>query len=55
MIDQLFDREYQAGRKDFHDGIDRLVQRVSGATSQTFRSIHRVQFAAPWAKKEARC
>lgn len=51
MYDQIFDRQYQSGRKDLHDGIDRLGR----AVSETFRTIHRVQFEAPWAKRDAHC
>ena len=48
MIDEIFDRQYQSGRADFHSGIDRLVGRVGATVARTFESIHRVQFDAPW-------
>ena len=44
MRDELFDRDYQAGRDALHDGIDRLV---AGA-ARTFRAIYAFQFDAPW-------
>jgi len=44
MRDELYDRDYQAGRDALHDGIDRLV----AATMQTFRAIAAIQFDAPW-------
>lgn len=50
MIDEIFDRQYQSGRKDLHDGIDRLVRRAGGAIADTFKTIQRVQFDAPWTK-----
>ncbi len=52
MIDEISDRQYQAGRKELHHGIDRLVQRVGSALAATFRTMHRVQFDAPWATKK---
>jgi hypothetical protein len=52
MIDEIFDRQYQAGRADLHAGIDRLVDRVGTALADTFDSIKRVQFDAPWAAKK---
>jgi len=55
MIDEIFDRQYQAGRADLHDGIDSLVKRVGGAISNTFTRIHRIQFDSPWAKKNSHC
>lgn len=44
MRDELYDREYQAGRDALHDGIDRLVD----ATMQAFRALAAIQFDAPW-------
>lgn len=55
MIDEMFDREYQAGREHFHGGIDRLVHRVGGAVGNTFAAIKRVQFDAPWEKQKVHC
>jgi 16S rRNA U516 pseudouridylate synthase RsuA-like enzyme len=55
MFDEIFDRQYQSGRNDLHDGIDRLVKRVGAAIGNTFATIHRVQFDAPWAKKDGHC
>ncbi len=47
MRDELFDRDYQAGRDALHDGIDRLV----AGTAETFRLIAAIQFDAPWRDK----
>ena len=56
MIDEIFDRQYQSGRADMNAGIDRLVHRVGTAVSDTFASIRRVQFDAPWtSNKRVRC
>ncbi len=52
MIDEIFDRQYQSGRKELHAGIDRLVKRVGGALAVTFEAIQRVQFDAPWPKRK---
>ncbi len=48
MRDEIFDREYQAGRDALHDGIDRLV----AGTMQTFRLLAAIQFSAPWQARE---
>lgn len=56
MIDEIFDRQYQAGRHQLHDGIDGLGRRIGGALAKTFEVMHRVQFSAPWAKThKGRC
>ena len=44
MRDQIFDRDYAAGRDALNDGIDRLI----ASTAEVFKSIARAQFAAPW-------
>jgi len=46
MRDEIFDREYQAGRDALNDGIDRLV----AGFGQTFRVLTAIQFNAPWAR-----
>ena len=44
MVDEIYDRGYQAGRSDLHNGIDRLLHRIA----TTFEAISRVQFKALW-------
>jgi hypothetical protein len=44
MRDELFDRDYQAGRDALNAGIDRLFASI-GRTLQVLNSI---QFDAPW-------
>lgn len=50
MHDELYDRDYQAGRDALHDGIDRLV----AATMQPFKLLAAIQFDAPWNRSAAR-
>ncbi len=52
MIDEIFDRQYQSGRNELNDGIDRLVARLGRSIGDTFKTIQRVQFDAPWASKK---
>ena len=48
MRDEIYDRDYQAGRAEFNAGIDRAVLRFGRAIATTFDAIHAIQFAAPW-------
>jgi hypothetical protein len=48
MHDEIYDREYQAGRAELHAGIDRAVLAVGRSLATTFDAIHDIQFAAPW-------
>lgn len=44
MNDQIFDREYQAGRAALNDSISRLVH----GAGQSLLMLHKIQFDAPW-------
>ena len=44
MRDEIFDREYQAGRDALHDGIDKLVAGIG----RSLRVLYSIQFDAPW-------
>lgn len=48
MIDEIYDRGYQAGRDELHDGIDALVRKVRGALTPALSAIHRFEWDAPW-------
>lgn len=48
MVDELFDREYQAGRADLNKGIEALVRRLSDAIAPVFMAMHRIEWDAPW-------
>ena len=54
MMDQHFDRGYQAGREELHAGIDALLRRLVTGASVVFNAIHRIQFSAPWADPRPR-
>ena len=44
MRDELYDRDYQAGRDALHGGIDNFVRNLADGLAQ----LHRVQWSAPW-------
>lgn len=54
MMDEHFDRQYQAGRHEFHAGIDRLILRLGREIGAVFHAVHRIQFSAPWANSRPR-
>ena len=49
MMDEIFDRNYQAGRADLNAGLDRGFARIANAVSATFKVLHQIQWSAPWA------
>jgi hypothetical protein len=44
MRDEIFDRDYQAGRDALNDGIDRLIAGIG----RSLKVLHSLQFDAPW-------
>jgi hypothetical protein len=53
MRDEIYDRDYQAGRAELHAGIDRAVLAIGRGIAATFNALHDIQFAAPWKTSEA--
>lgn len=50
MVDELYDRNYQAGRADLHDGLDRLFARIGSELGKSLSALHRAEWNAPWAR-----
>ena len=53
MMDEIFDRQFQAGREDLFRGIDSAASRVGKSVSTVFDVLHRIQFDAPWTSKRS--
>ena len=51
MIDEIYDRGYQAGRAELHAGIDHLIARVRNAVAPALSAIYHVEWDAPWNDK----
>ena len=47
MNDQIFDREYQAGRAALNDSISRLIR----SAGQSMRVLNKINFDAPWKRE----
>jgi hypothetical protein len=50
MVDEIFDRTYQAGRADLHSGIERSLASLGSTLAEGFKRLNRIQWAAPWAR-----
>jgi hypothetical protein len=48
MVDEIYDRGYQAGRTQLHDGIDRLLGRLRAALTPAMTTLHHLEWDAPW-------
>lgn len=49
MTDEIFDRNYQAGRDDLNAGLDRGFARIVKGLSATLKTLHRIEWSSPWA------
>lgn len=48
MIDELFDREYQARRSELNGTMIRALRNLSEALSNSFRVLNRIEYSSPW-------
>ena len=57
MIDELFDRTYQARRADLNAGIGRAFTALAAAVRNAFEVLNRIEYQAPWSApvRNARC
>jgi hypothetical protein len=49
MVDEMFDRDYQAGRAGLNRDIDRGIAGLIAGLRIGFHVLHRIQWSAPWA------
>ena len=54
MIDENFDRHYQAGRAELNAGILKGLTRLGDAVSNAFNVLNRIEYSAPWARPSTR-
>ena len=54
MMDQLFDRDYQAGRASLNAGFNRALSRLGHAIDNAFRVLERIEYNSPWTQKTPR-
>jgi hypothetical protein len=54
MVDEFYDRHYQAARSDLNAAIIGGLARLSDAVSNAFKVLNRIEYQAPWAAKVKR-
>jgi len=54
MVDELFDRQYQQGRKQMNAAIAAGLARLARAIRNTFEVLVKIEYQAPWAAKSTR-
>ncbi|WP_458388199.1 hypothetical protein [Sphingomonas sp. F9_3S_D5_B_2] len=48
MIDEIFDRTYQANRSELNAGITGAFTRFAAALRNAFEVLNRIEYQAPW-------
>lgn len=51
MMDEIFDRQYQAGRNELNAGLDRAFSAIGREVGKGLAAAHRFEWSAPWARK----
>ena len=54
MIDEIFDRHYQAGRADLNAALAGGFARLRRAVGNAFGVLNRIEYDAPWTSKSRR-
>jgi hypothetical protein len=53
MMDEIFDRQYQAGRNELNAGLDRAFGAIGQEIGKGLAAVHRFEWNAPWIRKVA--
>ena len=51
MVDEFFDRGYQAARSDLNAALVTIVLTLGKAIANSFRVLNRIEYSAPWTAK----
>jgi hypothetical protein len=54
MVDEIFDRHYQAGRNELNASLLGAFARFGEAFANAFKVLNRIEYSAPWAIKPRR-
>lgn len=54
MIDEIFDRHYQAGRSALNGAILSSAARLGNALGNAFAALNRAEYSAPWTPRGKR-
>lgn len=54
MIDEIFDRTYQAGRTELNAGLGLLLREIGTAATNAFHVLNRIEYDAPWLARRRR-
>ena len=51
MIDEVFDRSYQAGRGELNAAIGSAIRTIGKSITNAFEVLNRIEYNAPWLER----
>jgi hypothetical protein len=54
MIDETYDRHYQAARSDLNAALSRGFGRLGRAIGNAFQVLNRIEYESPWSGRAKR-
>ena len=51
MVDEIFDRHYQASRNELNAALGDLLGRLARTVGTSLKVLNQIQFSAPWLEK----
>jgi hypothetical protein len=54
MIDEIFDRGYQAARANMNSGVADAFSGIGQTIGDSMKVLHRMEWSAPWAPTKKR-
>jgi DNA-binding GntR family transcriptional regulator len=48
MIDQLYDRNYQAARAEMNAHANSALAAIASEIGSSLKALHRIEWSAPW-------
>jgi hypothetical protein len=54
MVDEIYDRQYQTGRKELNASLAAGLGRLAGSIGKTFEVLVNIEYQAPWKSRPTR-
>ena len=54
MVDEIYDRHYQAARNELNASLSRGFARLGHAMANAFQVLNRIEYDSPWIAKAKR-
>ncbi|HWU93383.1 MAG TPA: hypothetical protein VN106_09085 [Sphingomicrobium sp.] len=54
MIDEIFDRTYQAGRTEMNATISSALRTLAAALLNAFEVLNRIEYHSPWTERASK-